>query len=81
MKLSKRATTVKRKVLDMYPSAKVVRYYTPEFGGRYGILVPDTKTTKRIWLETTELSSSTREKAWIDAYNYIMQSFMKMLEI
>jgi hypothetical protein len=69
----------KRKVLDTYPTAKLVKYEHNSLGGRYGVLVPQTSSQRSIWLEASSENSATRDKAWIDAHKFILREFLRML--
>jgi hypothetical protein len=81
MKMSTRASEARRKILDSYPTAKVVKYHSSALGGRYGVFIPAKDESKNgTWLEITRDNSSTKEKAWIDAHKSILQNFLKMLE-
>jgi hypothetical protein len=81
MKMSARATEARRKILDNYPTAKVVKYQSLSLGGRYGVFVPAKDgMSNGTWLELTKDNSSTKEKAWIGAHKSILQNFLKMLE-
>jgi hypothetical protein len=79
MKSRKEVSEAKRKVLDTYPTAKLVSYNHGSLGGRYGVIVPLTTNKLAMWLESTSDSSATRDKAWIDAHKFILREFLRML--
>jgi len=81
MKLSKKASDTKRKVLNIYPTARLLKYKTFGNEGRHGIFV--TKSHDDLtgfWLELDYNNSSTKGKAWIDAHKAIMHQMLKMFE-
>ena len=81
MKLSKKAIDARKKVLDIYPTARLFKYWTPRNEGRYVVYIPKNDETKlTLYLETDITSSPTHNKAWIDAYKYVLKSFLSMLE-
>jgi hypothetical protein len=92
MKMSKKALEARKKVIDTYPAAEIHKYWTRNNEGRFGVFVryaePKTsfdayygKTISNgFWLELEKDNSSTKEKAWIDAYKAMLRDFLSMLE-
>jgi len=79
MKLSRKAIDARKKVLEMYPHAILHTYGCETIGTRFSILVPSNGKTNGLWLETNKESSPNKNKAWIDAYNFVMKEFLRML--
>ena len=85
MKMSKKASDARRKILKIYPNAKLEKYYIAN-QGLYGILVPYSQEMVNkmqklgFWLEIDKHNSPSKEKAWIDGYKALMQNFINMLE-
>ena len=77
MKLSKKAAEARCSVLKIYPTATVLKYHSLSVG-RYVVFV-QSENHVGLYLESNINSSSSKEKAWIDAHKYILHNFLNML--
>jgi hypothetical protein len=79
MSLSKKGSEARRKVLNVYPTAKLIKYQTYYNEGRYGIYI-EIPNQKLKYLELDRNNSPTKDKAWIDAYKSILKDCLTMFE-